>query len=63
METFPALMALCTGYSPVTGGFPPWKASDAELWCIRSYAPEQTAGQAVEMLEIWDTMVLIATPL
>ena len=28
METFPALVALCAGKSPVT------KASDAELWCF-----------------------------
>ena len=32
IETFPALLALCAGNSPVSGEFT--KASDAELWCF-----------------------------
>ena len=33
METFYALLAICTGNSPATAEFPA-KASDAELWCF-----------------------------
>ena len=32
VETFSALLALCEENPPVTGGFSPTKASDAELW-------------------------------
>ena len=32
METFSALLALCAGNSPVTGGFSSQRAIDAELW-------------------------------
>ena len=42
MMTSSALLALCVGNSPVTGEFPPTKASDTELWCFLCYAPEQT---------------------
>ena len=42
MEAFSALLALCALNSPVTGEFPPTKASDAELWCFLWSTPEQT---------------------
>ena len=47
METFSALLALCEGNPPVTGGFP------SERPVTRSYvfflsAPEQTVEQAIE---------------
>ena len=34
METYSALLHLCEGNPPVTGGFPLTKANDAELWCF-----------------------------
>ena len=34
MEIFSALLALCEGNPPVTGGFSLTKANDAELWCF-----------------------------
>ena len=34
METFSALLAICTGNSPVSGEFPAQMASNAELWCF-----------------------------
>ena len=42
---------------------PPPPASDVELWCFLWCAPEQTAEQTIEMLVIWDAIVLIVTPL
>ena len=30
------------------------KASDMELWCFLSFAPEQTVGQTIRMQVIWD---------
>ena len=33
---------LCAGNAPVTGKFPSYKASDAELLCIHWFDPEQT---------------------
>ena len=45
----------------------PWipltKASDAELWCFQSSAPEQTVGQTIETLVIWDAIAPIMTSL
>ena len=41
----------------------PTKASNAELWCVLCCVPEQTPDQTVDMPVIWDTMVLIITPL
>ena len=59
METFSVLLSLCDGNSPVTGEFPLTKASDAELWCFCWSAPEQTVEQIIEMLVIWEAVVLI----
>ena len=42
-----ALLALCVGNPPVTGGFPLAKASDAELWCFLWSASEQTVEQTI----------------
>ena len=39
------------------------KASNAELWCFRRCAPEQTPKQAVKMLVACDVTALIITPL
>ena len=43
------------------GWIPLTEASDAELWCFLWPAPEQRGEQAIEMLVIWDTIVLIMT--
>ena len=47
----------CHRWIPLT------KASNAELWYVLWSAPEQTAGQAIGMLVIWDAMALIITSL
>ena len=39
------------------------KASDTELWCFFISAPEQTDGETIEMLVIWDGIGLFMTPL
>ena len=39
------------------------KASDAELWCILWFAPEQTAEQTIETPVIWDAIALNMTAL
>ena len=46
-----------TGYRWI----PLTKASDAELWCFLSSAPEQTVGQTIETPVIWDAIALIMT--
>ena len=58
-----ALLALCEGNQPVTGGLPPSKASGTELWRFLWSAPEQTIEQAIETLVIRDAMALIMTSL
>ena len=39
------------------------KASSAELWCFLLSTPEQTVGQTIGMLVIWDAIALIMTSL
>ena len=56
MEAISALLALCEGNPPATGGFPFTKASDAELWCFLWSAPEQTVEQTIDTPVIWDAM-------
>ena len=63
METFSALLALCEGNPPVTGGFPLTKASGAELWRFLWSAPEQTVGQTIETPAIGDAIAFIMTSL
>ena len=41
MKTLSALLALCEGYSPVTGGFPSQKASNARRWRFLCWQIEQ----------------------
>ena len=62
-KPFSALLALCVGNPPVTGGFPTQRASDAELWCLPWSAPEQTVEQTIATPVIWDAMALIMTSL
>ena len=55
MEILPALMALCEGNPPVTGGFSQmW--SDVELWWFIWCHPEQTFKQTIELSLIWGTI-------
>ena len=58
-ETFSALLALCDGNSPVTGGFPSQRPVARGLRCFLSCAAGQTAVQTVKMLVILDAMALI----
>ena len=39
------------------------KASDAELWCFRWTATDQTAEQTIKTPVIWDAIALIMMPL
>ena len=48
-----------TGYRWI----PLTKASDAELWCFLSSAPEQLVEQTIETPVIWNVIVLILTSL
>ena len=63
METFSALLALCEGKPPVTGGFPPQRPVTQSIDVFFWSAPEQTVEQKVEMSVIWDTIALIMTSL
>ena len=54
METFSALLALCEGN-------PPYKGSDAELWCILWSVLEQTVEKTIERPVIWNVIALIRT--
>ena len=61
MVTFYALLSLCEGNPPITGGFP-WqrpmtRSFDVFLW----FAPEQTAEQTIEKPAIWGAIALIMT--
>ena len=42
---------------------PHTKASDAELWCLLWFAPEQTVDQTIETPVIWVALFLILTSL
>ena len=48
-------------YWPFVRGIPRIKASDAELWCFRWSAPEQTAEWTMVRLVIWDAIAPIMT--
>ena len=67
MRTFSALLALCEGNPPVTGGFPSqrpvtWSFYGFWWWLLWS-APEQTVEQTIKMLVIRDTVAIIITSL
>ena len=62
MEIFSALLALCKGNPPVTGGFPSQKPV-ARSFDVYLFAPEQTIEQTMETLMIWDAIALIMTSL
>ena len=55
---FSALLGLCEGKPPVTGGFPS-QSFGVFLWC----APEQTVEQTTEMLLIWGSIAVIMASL
>ena len=55
-ETFSSSLALCEGNPLVTGGFPPTKASDAEIWCFLWSVAEQTVEQTIDTPVIWDAI-------
>ena len=58
METFPALLALSAGKSPVTGEIPS-KSQYAALCCFLWSAPEQTNEYTIETPMISDVITLI----
>ena len=55
---FSALLALCEGNPPVTGGSP----QKGQFWCFL-LSPEQTVQQKIETPVIWDVIALIMTSL
>ena len=59
MDTFSVLLALCEGNPLVTGGFPPQRASDAELWCVIGCQLKPADEQTAELPVIWDSMILM----
>ena len=54
IETLSALLALCVGNPPVTGGFPSQRASNVELWYFLCCYPECTVEQSVWLPVLWD---------
>ena len=63
METFFALLALCTGEFTGDRGIPRTKARDAKLWCFLWSAPELTLEQTMETPVIWHAIAPIMTSL
>ena len=57
MELFSALLALCEGNPPVTGGFPSQRSVARNFDVFF----EQTVEQAFEKPVIWDAITLIMT--
>ena len=65
METFYALLVLCEGNPPVTGGFP-WQSPVTRSFDVLFYVyflstPEQTVEQKIETPVIGDAIALIIT--
>ena len=54
-----ALLALCEGTPPVTGGFHTQRANDAQVWYILCCEPERPVEQIVQLSVIWDDMTLL----
>ena len=63
METFSALLALCEGNPPVTGGFPSQRPVTRSFEVFLWSAPKQTVEQTIETLVIWSAIAPIMTPL
>ena len=61
METFSALLALCEGNPPITGGFPSQRPV-TQSFDIFFDLPEQTAEQTIEAPVIWDSIAPFMTP-
>ena len=63
IETFSALLAICEGNPPVTGGFPlqrpVTRRFDVFFWSVH----EVTAVQTIEPPVIWDAIALIMASL
>ena len=52
MEMVSALMALCAGNSPVMGGFPHERVTDADVSCVPSL--NKLLQKIVEMPVVWN---------
>ena len=55
MEMLSALLALCEGNPPGTGGFPSQRTSNADL----CFWPEQVAEQTIELVVLYDNIPLM----
>ena len=63
METFTALLTLCTGNSPVTGEFPSQRPVTRSFDVFFDLRLEQKVEQTIARLVIWDAIALIMTSL
>ena len=59
METFSALVSLCVGTPPVTGGVPTQRDTNADLLCSFCCQPEQTIEHTLDCPMNRDPMVAI----
>ena len=58
-ENMSALLALCEGNPPVTDGFPSQRPVTLKFYFLCD--PEQMVEQTIDILVIWDAIVLIVT--
>ena len=58
METLFALLALCEGNPPVTGGFPHKRGHECGILICLWWQPEQTVWQTIALLVIWDAVTV-----
>ena len=63
METFSALLALCEGNPPVTGGLSSQTPVTRSFDVFFLSAPDQTVEQTIDTLVIWDAIALTITSL
>ena len=59
METFSALLAVCEGNPPVTGGFTSQRPVMWSFDIFFDFALEQTVEQTLKIPVIWDAIVLM----
>ena len=61
METFSALLDLCEGNPPVTGGFPSQRPVTQSFDVFCDLRRKKTVEQTIETPVIWDSIALILT--
>ena len=61
METFPALLAICAGNSPVTGEFPSQRPVTQSFDVLFDLCVNKRLGEQSWGWQIWDDIPLIMT--